>query len=156
MLSGHIRTYAPLIRSSAITATVYNPHFAVSSLMLFLLTCHDRGVNLSVTMYMFESVWMCQQLIASCCRSAYLDRIYDLDDSRVSQCSELLESILCYRSSRSVRCYIEGEYTTRRFVLLLEMSRCLTGVYCNLRLTFFVPLCKVQIDSSLSTRSPNV
>jgi hypothetical protein len=33
-----------------LTAIVYNPHLAVSSVMLFRFTGHDNGVTLSVAM----------------------------------------------------------------------------------------------------------
>lgn len=38
------------------TATVYKPHFAVSSLTLLRFTCQERGTTRSVTMYRLVSV----------------------------------------------------------------------------------------------------
>lgn len=39
------------------TAMLYRPHFSVSWLRLFLLTCQRSGTNRSVAMYMYVSVW---------------------------------------------------------------------------------------------------
>jgi len=43
-------------RTGGLTATPNKPHFRVSALMLFRLTCHFKGVTLSVAMYIKVSV----------------------------------------------------------------------------------------------------
>lgn len=44
-----VRSSALMGWTNQLTATVYRPHFAVSSVMLLRFTAQERGVTLSVT-----------------------------------------------------------------------------------------------------------
>lgn len=87
----------------------------------------------------------------------YLDCIQNLDYAGMAQRAELLERILRERKSGPVCGDVEGEDAAIRTVLL----RCVSGA-CSPRAkvvylvhTRLVPLCRVHMDWSTSTMSPN-
>jgi hypothetical protein len=78
-----------------------------------------------------------EKVVSARRRSAYLDRIEDLDHARMAQGSELLESIFGEGKPGLVGCYVEGEYAARRPVFLDTVSAKIETNGLNTRLSTY-------------------
>lgn len=87
----------------------------------------------------------------------YLDRVQNLDHAGVAQGAQLLESVFREGQPGPVCGDVEGEDAAIRAVLLWCMSgACSPGARAvYLVHTRLVPLCRVHMDWSTSTTSPN-